>query len=84
MTPTPPLPEVLVPSERVVSAEPLPKAPSDGRRWLRVALGVLSLGMLASLGLAWRAEQRVASVEQELVRRQQDSASQSGEARMLA
>lgn len=34
--------------------------------------------------MAWRAEQRVASLEQELVRRQQDSATQATEARTLA
>ena len=54
------------------------------RKWLVIAFAAMVAGVLASLGLAWRAEQRVASVEQELVRRQQDSAGQSNEARMLA
>ncbi len=49
-----------------------------------MALAAMGVGVLASLFVAWRAEQRVASVEQELVRRQQDSAGQSNEARLLA
>ncbi|MDE2628511.1 MAG: uroporphyrinogen-III C-methyltransferase [Burkholderiales bacterium] len=44
-------------------------------------VGALSV---ASLVLAWRADQRGASLEQELVRRQQDSAGQAAEARLLA
>ncbi|MBX3607841.1 MAG: uroporphyrinogen-III C-methyltransferase [Piscinibacter sp.] len=39
---------------------------------------------IVALVMAWRAEQRVASLEQELVRRQQDSATQATEARTLA
>ncbi len=44
-------------------------------------LGALTI---ASLVLAWKADQRVLTLEQELVRRQQDSAARSTEARMLA
>ena len=44
-------------------------------------LGALTV---ASVVLAWKADQRVLTLEQELVRRQQDSAAQSTEARMLA
>ena len=44
---------------------------------------VLLLGALA-IALAWRAERRGGNLELELVRRQQDSTSQSAEARMLA
>jgi uroporphyrin-3 C-methyltransferase len=47
-------------------------------------LGVLFALAVAGIGMAWRAEQRLASVEQELVRRQQDSSGQSAEARMVA
>lgn len=49
-------------------------------------IGVAAAGVLAvaSAVLAWKADQRVASLEQELVRRQQDSSTQSAEARMLA
>ena len=39
---------------------------------------------VVALALAWRADQRVGSLEQELVRRQQDSAKQAVEAQMLA
>ena len=62
----------------VVPAEPRPaRGP-----WLGVALaGLLAV---ASAVLAWKADQRVATLEQELVRRQQDSSTQSAEARMLA
>jgi len=50
--------------------------------WIGVALaGVLAV---ASAVLAWKADQRVATLEQELVRRQQDSSTQSAEARLLA
>ena len=50
--------------------------------WAVVALlGALTV---AALVLAWKADQRVATLEQELVRRQQDSAALSTEARMLA
>ena len=54
------------------------------RQWLPIAIAVLLAGMLVGIGLAWRAEQRVGALEQELVRRQQDSAGRSNEARMLA
>jgi len=56
-----------------------------GRR--RVLWGAIALtGMLsaASLVLAWKADQRGASLEHELVRRQQDSAGTAAEARLLA
>ena len=53
-------------------------------RLVWVALVVLGVVAAASLVLAWRADQRGASLEQELVRRQQESAAQSTEARMLA
>jgi len=48
---------------------------------LAVLLLVLSI---VALLLAWRTEQRVAALEPELVRRQQDSANQANEARLLA
>ena len=53
-------------------------------RWaVAAAVGLLVLS-LASLTVAWRAQQRVNSIEQELVRRQQDSQGQSTEARLFA
>lgn len=45
---------------------------------------LLAVVVAVSLGLAWSAQQRVRKLEQELVRRQQDSQTQSGEARLLA
>ena len=39
---------------------------------------------LIALGVAWRADQRVRNVEQELVRRQQESSGQAAEARLFA
>jgi uroporphyrin-3 C-methyltransferase len=54
------------------------------RRWAWTITALLTLLVLASLALAWSAEQRVRKLEQELVRRQQDSQTLSGEARLLA
>ena len=53
-------------------------------RWLWGVAALFGALSIASLLLAWRADERGASLEQELVRRQQDSAGQSTEARMLA
>ncbi len=53
-------------------------------RWAMVLVVLLILVVAATLGLAWSAQQRVRKLEQELVRRQQDSQAQSGEARLLA
>jgi uroporphyrin-3 C-methyltransferase len=60
-----------------------PKASDSPRWWAAIAAAMLLLGVLA-LALAWKADQRVTSLEQELVRRQQDSAAQATEARTLA
>jgi uroporphyrin-3 C-methyltransferase len=57
---------------------------SPSTRWLWLAVVVLAVLSLASVALAWKADQRGASLEQELVRRQQESAGQATEARMLA
>ena len=57
-------------------------APSWRVGWAVVALlGALTV---VSLVLAWKADQRVSTLEQELVQRQQESSAQSTEARMLA
>ncbi len=53
------------------------------RWWAAIAALLLVLCVLA-LALAWKTDQRVASLEQELVKRQQDSARQAVEAQMLA
>jgi uroporphyrin-III C-methyltransferase len=76
-------PELLAaPAPAAASAAP-PKASDSPRSWALVAAVVLVLSVLA-IALAWKAEQRVASLEQELVRRQQESAGQAAEARTLA
>jgi uroporphyrin-3 C-methyltransferase len=59
------------------------RAADSPRWWALIAALVLVLSVLA-IALAWKAEQRVASLEQELVRRQQDSGAQAAEARLLA
>ena len=62
------------------------EAPGERRQaaaWWIVA-AVLALVAIVALVYGWRAEQRVRRVEQELVKRQQDSAGQSSEARLVA
>ena len=63
---------------------PVTPVPTKGRRWAWTITALLLLLVLASLALGWSAEQRVRKLEQELVRRQQESQTQSGEARLLA
>jgi uroporphyrin-3 C-methyltransferase len=53
-------------------------------RWLWAGAALLLVLTLISLFVAWQAQQRVAAIQQELVRRQQDSSGQATEARMLA
>lgn len=53
-------------------------------RWLGLVVLVLAVVCIAALTLAWDTQRRVRSFEQELVKRQQDSQSQSSEARLLA
>ena len=65
----------------VVAAAPMPAPPA---RWLWLALAALGALCVASLVLAWKADQRGASLEQELVRRQQESAGKATEARAFA
>ena len=78
LAPAPPDATVSVAGPVVADAS----APAARRVW--VVTAVLGAVSVASGVLAWKADQRGASLEQELVRRQQDSATQSTEARMLA
>ena len=74
-TPTPP---------PAAAAEPARAAVPLASRIGWGAGAVLGALTVASVVLAWKADQRVLTLEQELVRRQQDSAAMSTEARMLA
>lgn len=75
------------PSETLAAA---PVAQRSGRRrvvsplWWWIGAAVLVLLSLTSLAVAWKAQSRVHEIEQELVRRQQDSQAVSNEARILA
>ena len=62
-------------------------APTQRAALSRVGWGVIAVLAVVSgvsLAVAWRAEQRGASLEQELVRRQQDGAAKVAEARLIA
>lgn len=63
---------------------PVPAPARGGSRLLWAAVIVLGAVSAASLAVAWKADLRGASLEQELVRRQQDSAAKVAEARLLA
>jgi uroporphyrin-III C-methyltransferase len=67
-----------------ITHNPAPVPKPVNTRWLWFAVFLLTAASAASVMLAWRAEQRGASLEQELVRRQQDSAAKVTEARTLA
>lgn len=70
-----------------VPAPPATVAPvkaSDSPRWWAAIAAVMLVMSVLAIALAWKAEQRVSSLEQELVRRQQDSGAQAAEARTLA
>ncbi len=62
----------------------VPNASKRYASWLVAAVVLLLILALASLVVAWRAQERVKNIEQELVRRQQDSQGQVNEARLLA
>jgi uroporphyrin-III C-methyltransferase len=53
-------------------------------RWIAVGAAVLAAFTAAAVVYAWNTQQRVKSLESELVKRQQDSSGQSAEARLLA
>ena len=75
-------------SELPIDAQlsPAPAAPgiAFSRRWFWGGVGVLLLLIVSSLVVAWQAQQRVGSLQQELVRRQQDTQTKVSEALMLA
>ncbi len=74
-----------LPPDAAIAATPLVRVAAERDvRWWWLAVALLGALSIVSLVLAWKADQRGASLEQELVRRQQDSAGQSSEARALA
>ena len=85
IAPTPAPARALPPAEAGGSAKAGAALNRGGTRgvWVVVAAGLLVL-VLLSMGLAWKTDQRVANLEQELVKRQMDSAGQATEARVLA
>lgn len=52
--------------------------------WLKWAVLALGLAVVATAWTAWQAQQRIKTLEQELIRRQTDSQTQATEARLLA
>lgn len=67
-----------------VAAAAVPPAAAARPGWLWWAGALLGALSVASLALVWSTQQRLRSLEQELVRRQQTSQDQSTEARLLA
>jgi uroporphyrin-3 C-methyltransferase len=63
---------------------PAPRVMTLPQRWFWIGLTALALLSVLALALAWAAQQRVSTLQRELVRRQQDSQGQAVEARMLA
>jgi len=68
------------PSTSTATVSPRRAAP----RWLPALAGIALLLTLLALALAWTTQQRVKSLERELVRRQADSQAQAAEARVAA
>lgn len=70
------------PASSAAAAPPPARTAGSRGVWVLIACAVLLA--LIGLGLALKADQRVRNVEQTLVKRQQETAGQSTEARMLA
>ena len=68
----------------VPSPVPAQPAPAGHGRWIAAGAAVLAALAAAAVVLAWNTQQRLKSLEAELVKRQQDSGSQATEARTLA
>ncbi|MEY2729272.1 MAG: hypothetical protein RL584_398 [Pseudomonadota bacterium] len=84
VTPDPQTPDSAAPhAEPAVQTEGLRARVQWPRWWLWVALAI-GLAVVLSLALAWMTQQRVRLLEQQLVARQQQSQSESGEALVLA
>lgn len=79
-TPIESAPELGAPSAGAALPAPQPALPT----WLPVTVGLLALLSLGGLGLAWQSMSRQQSLEQELVRRQEQVQSNASEARSAA
>ena len=83
MNDTPATPEIAAPGATPAAsagrAVPVPRP-----QLVLTAFALLFVLCVVSLALAWQAQQRVRSLERELVRRQQETQTQSTEAQMLA
>lgn len=64
-------------------AAPVETQPLPGR-WLAAGLVLLAVMCAAAVMYAWNTQQRVKGLEQQLVKRQEDSGAQAAEAQMLA
>ena len=80
----PPVAEPLTSVDSAVRAVPPSSPQLAPSRLLWIVAALATFFALVSVGLAWKSDQRVRSVEEELVRRQQESAGQSSEARLFA
>ena len=82
----PPNEALALPPAEPASASPTSAAGPLSRRarWFWAGAGLLALLSVAAVGVAWMAQQRVHELELELVRRQQNSMSQSTEANVIA
>lgn len=79
-TPASPAPESPLPPAAPAAAV----APRRSQRWIYVGWLLLALIALGAVALAWRTQERVQTLEQELVRRQTASAEQATEAHLIA
>ncbi len=83
-TPAPSEATPAVAPARVVPSAAVPAATASAGRWIAAGAALLAAVAAAAIVLAWNTQQRVKTLEAELVKRQQDSGSQATEARTLA
>ena len=77
--------ETPAPIPNLPADAPAAAAPAAGTgRWIAAGAALLAALAAAALVLAWNTQQRLKSLESEIVKRQQDSGSQATEARTLA
>ncbi|HSV69858.1 MAG TPA: uroporphyrinogen-III C-methyltransferase [Methylibium sp.] len=77
------MPSADAPAEPAAAEAPRPE-PVRGPTPQTLLLAAAGIVALVAIGLSWRAGERVQALEQELVRRQQDSQTQATEAALLA